>query len=117
MLEFDLYFFFSAVDFIVRLIIVVIFFQMASTLKKSDPDVIRSRLFLEYNRITKSFNLMFVGSIFFFIAAVIEYILHPDIGDKMFLVMKISLTIFQAVVIYFIITLNKSISAAGREGM
>ena len=116
MTDFDVYFFFNAVDFIVRLIIVVIFFLMASTLKNSDPDVIRSRLFLGYNRITRSFNLMFVGSIFF-IAAVIEYILHPAIGDEMFLVMKVSITIFQVVVIYFIATLNKSISPVGREGM
>jgi hypothetical protein len=66
MTDFDVYFLFNAVDFIVRLILVVIFFLMASTLKNSDPDVIRSRLFLEYNRITRSFNLMFVGSIFFY---------------------------------------------------
>ena len=117
MTDFDVYFFLNAVDFIVRLIIVVIFFLMASRLKNSDPDVIRSRLFLGYNQITKSFNLMFVGSIFFLIAAVIEYIFHPAIGDKMFLVMKVSITIFQVVVIYFIATLNKSISPAGREGM
>jgi hypothetical protein len=54
---------------------------------------------------------------FFFIAAVIEYILHPAIGDEMFLVMKVSITIFQVTVIYFIATLNKSISPTGRGGM
>jgi hypothetical protein len=60
---------------------------------------------------------MFIGSIFFFIAAVIEHLHHPAVGDKMFLVMKISITIFQAVVIYFIATLNKSINPARRGGM
>ncbi|MBW6517239.1 MAG: hypothetical protein K0A89_01895 [ANME-2 cluster archaeon] len=117
MADIDVYFVFSAVDFIVRLIIVVIFFLIASTLKNSDPDVIRSRLFLEYDRIIISFHLMFVGSIFFFIAAVIEYMLHPVMGDKIFLLMKVSITIFQAVVIYFIATLNKSISPTEKGGM
>ena len=117
MADFDVYFLFNAVDFMVRLIIVVIFFLIASTLKKSDPDVIRSRLFLEYGKITKSFNLMFIGSIFFFVAAVIEYIIHPVRGDDMFLVMKVSLTLFQALVIYFIATLNTALSPAKKGGM
>lgn len=60
---------------------------------------------------------MFVGSIFFFIAAVIEYILHPAIEDEMFLVMKVSITIFQVTVIYLIVTLNKSIRSTKKGGM
>ncbi|MCL7416065.1 MAG: hypothetical protein M8349_08430 [ANME-2 cluster archaeon] len=115
--ELDIHFIFSAVDFMVRLIIVVIFFLIASTLKKYDPDVIRSRLFLEYTKITKSFTLMFFGSIFFLIAAVIEYIVAPLPGDDLFVVMKISLTVFQVLVIYFIATLNGAISHARDGGM
>ncbi|KAF5410103.1 MAG: hypothetical protein C5S43_05355 [Candidatus Methanocomedens sp.] len=60
---------------------------------------------------------MFVGSIFVFIAAVIEYILHPAIEDEMFLVMKVSITIFQVTVIYLIVTLNKSIRSTKKGGM
>jgi hypothetical protein len=107
---------FDAIDFIVRLMIVVIFFLIASTMKKTDPDVIRSRLFLEYDHIIKAFNIMFLGSIFFFIAAVIEY-LHPTSEDNVILIMKICLTVFQITVIYFILTLNAAISAVGRRGM
>jgi len=73
----NIFFIFDAIDFIARLMIVVIFFLIASTMKKIDPDVIRSRLFLEYDQIIKAFNMMFVGSIFFFIAAVIEYFINP----------------------------------------
>jgi hypothetical protein len=113
----NIFFIFDAIDFIVRLMIVVIFFFIASTMKKIDPDVIRSRLFLEYDRIIKAFNMMFVGSIFFFIAAVIEYLISPTPGDDMVLIMKISLTVFQITVIYFIFILNTAISAVGRRGM
>ncbi len=113
----NIFFIFDAIDFIVRLMIVVIFFFIASTMKKIDPDVIRSRLFLEYDRIIKAFNMMFVGSIFFFIAAVIEYLINPTPGDDMVLIMKISLTVFQITVIYFIFILNTAISAVGRRGM
>ncbi|NOR59228.1 MAG: hypothetical protein GQ469_01140 [Methanosarcinales archaeon] len=113
----NIFFIFDAIDFIVRLMIVVIFFFIASTMKKIDPDVIRSRLFLEYDQIIKAFNMMFVGSIFFFIAAVIEYLIDPAPGDDMVLIMKISLTVFQITVIYFIFILNTAISAIGRRGM
>lgn len=113
----NIFFIFDAIDFIVRLMIVVIFFLIASTFRKTDPDVIRSRFLLEYGRITKAFNMMFVGSIFFFIAAVIEYLINPAPLDDMILIMKISLTIFQITVIYFIFTLNTAISAVGRRGM
>jgi len=113
----NIFFIFDAIDFIVRLMIVVIFFLMASTVNKTDPDVIRSRLFLEYDPIIKAFNMMFVGSIFFFISAVIEYLINPPPGDDMVLIMKISLTVFQITVIYFIFTLNTAISAIGRRGM
>ncbi len=112
----NIFFIFDAIDFIVRLMIVVIFFFIASTMKKIDPDVIRSRLFLEYDQIIKAFNMMFVGSIFFFIAAVIEYLINTP-GDDMVLIMKISLTVFQITVIYFIFILNTAISAVGRRGM
>ena len=113
----NIFFIFDAIDFIVRLMIVVIFFFIASTMKKIDPDVIRSRLFLEYDQIIKAFNMMFVGSIFFFIAAVIEYLIDPTPGDDLVLIMKISLTVFQITVIYFIFILNTAISAVGRRGM
>lgn len=113
----NIFFIFDAIDFIVRLLIVVIFFLIASTMRKIDPDVIRSRLFLEYDQIIKAFNMMFVGSIFFFIAAVIEYLINPTPGDDMILIMKISLTIFQITVIYFIFILNTAISAVGKRGM
>ena len=113
----NIFFIFDAIDFIVRLMIVVIFFFIASTMKKIDPDVIRSRLFLEYDRIIKAFNMMFVGSIFFFIAAVIEYLINPTPGDDMVLIMKISLTVFQITVIYFIFILHIAINAVGRRGM
>lgn len=113
----NIFFIFDAIDFIVRLMIVVIFFFIASTMKKTDPDVIRSRLFLEYDQIIKAFNMMFVGSIFFFIAAIIEYLINPTPGDDMVLIMKISLTVFQITVIYFIFILNTAISAVGRRGM
>ena len=113
----NIFFIFDAIDFIVRLLIVIIFFLIASTMRKTDPDVIRSRLFLEYDQIIKAFNMMFVGSIFFFIAAVIEYLINPTPGDDMILIMKISLTVFQITVIYFIFILNTAISAVVRRGM
>jgi hypothetical protein len=113
----NIFFIFDAIDFIVRLLIVVIFFLIAYTMRKIDPDVIRSRLFLEYDQIIKAFNMMFVGSIFFFIAAVIEYLINPTQGDDMILIMKISLTVFQITVIYFIFILNTAISAVGKRGM
>lgn len=114
---FDIYFAFNAVDFMVRLTIVIFLFFITSTLRKSDPDIIRSRLFLEYNKLTMSFYLLFAGSIFFLIAALIEYLVDPAMGDTNFLIMKISLTIFQLIVIYFIVNLNRSISASGNGGM
>ena len=113
----NIFFIFDAIDFIVRLMILVILFLIASTMKKTDPDVIRSRLFLEYNQIIKAFYMMFVGSIFFFIAAVIEYLINPMPEDDVFLIMKISLTVFQIAVIYFIFILHIAISAVGRRGM
>ncbi len=113
----NIFFIFDAIDFTVRLMIVIIFFLIASTMRKTDADVIQSRLFLEYNQIIKAFNMMFVGSIFFFIAAVIEYLIDPTPGDDMVLIMKISLTVFQITVIYFIFILNTAISAVGRRGM
>jgi hypothetical protein len=108
---------FSAIDFIVRLVIVLILFLIASILRRTDADVIRSRLYLGYDKITKSFVLLFLGSLFFFIAAVIEYIIDPVKKDNMFLIMKLSLTIFQIIVIYFIITLKIAVSPAGKRGM
>ncbi len=113
----NIFFIFDAIDFIVRLMILVIFLSIASTMNKTNPDVIRSRLSLEYGQITKAFNVMFVGSIFFFIAAVIEYLINPIQGDDMVLIMKISLTVFQITVIYFIFILNSAINAIGRRGM
>ncbi len=112
----NIFFIFDAIDFIVRFLIVVIFFLTAYAMKKTDPDVIRSRLLLEYGHIIKAFSMMFVGSIFFFVAAVIEYLINSP-GDDMILIMKISLTIFQITVIYFIFILNKALTAVGRRGM
>ncbi|MCL7413006.1 MAG: hypothetical protein M8353_05250 [ANME-2 cluster archaeon] len=60
-------------------------------------------------------DCIIIGVIFFLIVAVIEY--HPAIRDKLFLAMKVPITIVQAVVIYFIAALVKSITPAGREGM
>lgn len=113
----NIFFIFDLIDFIARLVIVVIFFFIASTLKKSNPDVIRSRLIIDYGHITKAFNMMFIGSIFFFVAALIEYFINPISVNDMFLIMKISTSVFQITVIYFIFTLNTVINAIGRRGM
>jgi len=108
---------FHAIDFIVRLMIVMIFFLIALTFNKTDPDIIRSRLFLEYDRIIKAFNLMFISSFFFFVAAVIEYFIDPVSGENLHLIMLSSLAIFQIAVIYFIFTINRALNPSGKRDL
>lgn len=117
MTDFNVNFFFNTLDFIVLLITVVIFFLMTSTLKNSDLDIICSRLFLEYNRITRSFNLMIAGSIFFFNCSRDRVFTPSCYWRWNVLVMKVFITIFLTVVIFFIATLNKSKSSARGRGM
>lgn len=81
------------------------------------PDRIRSRFFHKCNQITRSFNCILFGPIFFFLMVAITYIPHPAIRDNMFMLPKVPITFRQAVVIYFIATLNKPISPAGKGGI
>jgi hypothetical protein len=115
--DLNIYLVFYAIDFIVRLMIVIIFFVLALTFNKTDPDIIRSRLFLEYDRIIKAFNLMSISSFFFFVAAVIEYFIDPTSGENLHLIMHISLAIFQISVIYFIFTMNRALNPSGKRDL
>lgn len=103
--------FFDAIDLIVRLLLVVLFMQISHLLRVTDADVIRSRLFLHFEKIKRFFNLLTIGGVFFFAAALLHMAELLNILNTPVVVQSIFITIFQALtlaLLYYIYDALKS---------
>ena len=103
---------FDIIDLIVRLLLVVLFIQISNLLRITDADVIRSRLFLQFEKIKRFFNLLTVGGVFFLAAALLHMaeLLHL-IDGNLDVVEGLFITIFQALtltLLYYIYDALKS---------
>ena len=103
---------FDFIDLAVRLLLVVLFIQISILLRVTDADVIRSRLFLHFERIKRFFNLLTIGGVFFLAAALLHMaeLLHL-IDGHLDAVEGIFITIFQVLtltLLYYIYDAIKS---------
>lgn len=103
---------FDFIDLVVRLLLVVLFIQISILLRVTEADVIRSRLFLQFGRIKRVFNLLTIGGIFFLAAALLHVaeLLHL-IDGNLNVVEGIFITIFQVLtltLLYYICDALKS---------
>ena len=103
---------FDFIDLVVRLLLVVLFIQISNLLRVTDADVIRSRLFLQFERIKRFFNLLTIGGVFFLAAALLHMaeLLHL-IDGHLDVVEGIFITIFQVLtltLLYYIYDALKS---------
>ncbi|MBW6471154.1 MAG: hypothetical protein K0A90_08040 [Methanosarcinaceae archaeon] len=103
---------FDYIDLIVRLLLVVLFIQISNLLRITDADVIRSRLFLQFKKIKRFFNLLTVGGIFFLAAALLNMAELLNIVDaSLDVAQDLFITIFQALtllLLYYIYDALKS---------
>ncbi|MDF1533499.1 MAG: hypothetical protein P1P69_03230 [Methanosarcinaceae archaeon] len=103
---------FDYIDLIVRLLLVVLFIQISNLLRITDADVIRSRLFLQFEKIKRFFNLLTIGGIFFLAAALLNMAELLNLVDASFdVVQGLFITIFQALtllLLYYIYDALKS---------
>lgn len=87
---------FDFIDLAVRLLLVVLFIQISTLLRVTDADVIRSRLFLQFERIKRFFNLLTIGGVFFFAAALLHMAELLNLVDASLVVVQgLFITIFQ----------------------
>lgn len=103
---------FDIIDLIVRLLLVALFIKISYLLRVTDADVIRSRLFLQFERIKRFFNLLTIGGLFFLVAALLHMaeLLHLISGHFHFME-GISILIFQILtlaLLYYIYDALKS---------
>ena len=103
---------FDFIDLAVRLLLVVLFIQISTLLRVTDADVIRSRLFLQFERIKRFFNLLTIGGVFFLAAALLNMaeLLHL-VDASLDVVEGLFITIFQALtllLLYYIYDALKS---------
>ncbi|MDO9517525.1 MAG: hypothetical protein Q7J10_05670, partial [Methanosarcinaceae archaeon] len=88
---------FDFIDLIVRLLLVVLFIQISNLLRVTDADVIRSRLFLQFELIKRFFNLLTIGGVFFLAAALLNMAELLNLVDaSLNVVQGLFITIFQA---------------------
>ncbi|MCL7411474.1 MAG: hypothetical protein M8350_06665 [Methanosarcinaceae archaeon] len=103
---------FDYIDLIVRLLLVVLFIQISNLLRITDADVIRSRLFLQFEKIKRFFNLLTIGGIFFLAAALLNMAELLNLVDaSLDVVQGLFITIFQALtllLLYYIYDALKS---------
>ncbi|MGP8329424.1 MAG: hypothetical protein ACT6FF_03780 [Methanosarcinaceae archaeon] len=64
--------FYDVIDMVLRLFIVVLFILISKLLMVMDADVIRSRLFLQFEKIKRFFILLTIGGICFLAASLIR---------------------------------------------
>ena len=104
--------FFDIIDLIVRLLLVVLFIKISNLLRVTDMDIIRSRLFLHFEEIKRFFNLLTIGGIFFFVAALLHMAeLFNIVNTPLFTLQGIFITIFQTLtlaLLYYIYSALKS---------
>ncbi len=103
---------FDFIDLVIRLLLVVLFIQISILLRVTDADVIRSRLFLQFERIKRFFNLLTIGGVFFLAAALLHMAeLLNLIDGHLNTVEGIFITIFQVLtltLLYYIYDALKS---------
>ena len=103
---------FDFIDLIVRLLLVVLFIQISNLLRVTDADVIRSRLFIQFEKIKRYFNLLTIGGVFFLAAALLHIAeLLRLIDGNLDVVEGIFITIFQILtltLLYYIYDALKS---------
>ncbi len=103
---------FDLIDFVVRLLLVILFIQISILLRVTDADVIRSRLFLQFEGIKRFFNLLTIGGVFFLAAALLHMAeLLNLIDGHLNTVEGIFITIFQVLtltLLYYIYDALKS---------
>ena len=103
---------FDIIDLIVRLLLVALFIQISNLLRITDADVIRSRLFLHFEKIKRYFNLLTIGGVFFLAAALLHMgELLGLLDGSLDVVEGIFITIFQTLtllLLYYIYVSLKS---------
>ena len=103
---------FDIIDLVVRLLLVALFIQISNLLRITDADIIRSRLFLQFERIKRFFNLLTIGGVFFLAAALLHMAeLLYLIDGNLDVVEGLFITIFQALtltLLYYIYAALKS---------
>lgn len=94
--------FFDIMDMVLRLIIVFLLIQISNLLRVMDADVIRSRLFLQFEKIKRFFVLLTIGGLFY-LAASLAHITqivdivqaNPDTLESVFITLfQISVSLF-----------------------
>ncbi len=64
--------FFDIIDMVLRLFLVVLFIQISNLLRVMDADVIRSRLFVQFETIKRFFVLLTIGGILFLAVSLVN---------------------------------------------
>ncbi len=106
---------FDFIDLIVRLLLVVLFVQISNLLRVTDADVIRSRLFLQFERIKRFFNLLTIGGVFFLAAALLHMaeLLHL-IDGNLNVVEGLFITIFQTLTLALLYYIHDALKSPKR---
>jgi hypothetical protein len=106
------YYIFNIIDTILRMAIVFLLFYIGFRFRSMDTDVIKSRIFLKYDKLNSALNIILLVSPLFLLSAFLEY---PGLKtyydeDTIHLIQDICLVIFQPGVIYFLYVLSKSLN-------
>lgn len=106
------FYIFSIIDATMRTIIVILLFYIGLRFKSMDTDVVKSRIFLKYDTLKSSLDLILLVSPLFLFAAFLEF---PGMKTyyseyTLHFIQDIFLILFQPSVIYFMLVLYKTLN-------
>lgn len=106
----------NILDFLERIILVVILFIIFFKIRKMDKEILKSVTYLRFDRIRNALNFVMILSPFFLAASVLEYpgFLQIYGEEQVHFIQDIMLIFFQTGVIYFLAVVYKTLNLLRR---
>jgi len=108
----DIFYSLNLIDFAVRIALVGMVLLIFLKLHKMDNEIIKSIIYLNFNKVRNALNYVVISSPFFLAASLLEYPGFRSIfGEEIVhLIQDLSLLFFQIGVIYFLVVVYETLN-------
>ncbi len=102
----------NILDFLARIILVSIMFLIFFKLRKMDKEILKSLIYLRFDKIRGAMNYVVISTPFFLAASVLEYPGFVQIygESRIHFIQDIFLIFFQTGVIYFLVIVYRAMN-------
>ena len=102
----------NILDFLARIILVSIMFLIFFKLRKMDKEVLKSFIYLRFDKIRSAMNIVMISTPFFLAASVLEYpgFVQMYGESRIHFIQDILLILFQTAVIYFLVIVYRAMN-------